>query len=122
MIFSFAQPIAPNNITITSGRDPAKFAAAVQQLHDRGQKLTLSIGGASYSKDWAIVDDYGAFAMNVKLYLDTYGFDGVDIDYEVDGTREQVSITHCRFWGCEKLYLGWVVLNPNISHITPTYL
>lgn len=67
----------PNNQT------SADFRAQVDLLHSRGQSVLISLGGADaginlYSKDEA------GLVTEIKRLVDTYGFDGLDIDLEQD--------------------------------------
>ena len=63
--------------------------ALITNAHAANVKVSISIGGAStvqeirFSKVAARDTTRRAFAANVHAFLDKYGFDGVDIDWEV---------------------------------------
>jgi chitinase len=64
------------------GYTDAQFKADIATLHARGKKVIISVGGekgsVSVSSDAAAT----AFANSVWSLIQTYGFDGVDIDLE----------------------------------------
>ncbi len=81
------------NLEAISGFDLATY---IQNLHDRGIKVLLSIGGASTNVPNTTVDFSSAishastpgafqtdFVNNMVSLVDTYGFDGFDFDIEV---------------------------------------
>jgi chitinase len=62
--------------------DVATFKADVNTLHGQGRKVVISVGGQNGT---ITVADSGAatnFANSVVSLMNTYGFDGVDIDLE----------------------------------------
>lgn len=84
---SFAKPdlvYSPHsdNLSLTglqfSGtKDPIK--AAIKIAQEKGQKVLLAVGGATYN-NWGNTNFHG-----IAQLVDDMGFDGVDIDYEMDG-------------------------------------
>jgi len=77
---SFA--IDPGLSASVGGYTNAQFKADVATLHARGKKVIISVGG---EKGSVSVNDAAAattFANSVFSLMQTYGFDGVDIDLE----------------------------------------
>ena len=77
---SFA--IDPGLSASVGGYTNAQFKADVATLHSRGKKVVISVGG---EKGSVAVNDATAatnFANSVFSLMQTYGFDGVDIDLE----------------------------------------
>ena len=64
------------------GYTEAQFKADVQALRQRGQKVILSIGGEAGRVQVASSSAATAFANSVYSIMQSYGFDGVDIDLE----------------------------------------
>ncbi|XP_012216718.2 probable chitinase 2 [Linepithema humile] len=61
-------------------------------LHKQGVKVLLGVGGwnegsANYSKMAASPDSRKAFVASTFKFLNTYGFDGLDLDWEYPGSR-----------------------------------
>jgi chitinase len=64
------------------GYTDAQFKADIATLHSRGKKVIISVGGQNGTIS---VSDSGSatnFANSVYTLMQTYGFDGVDIDLE----------------------------------------
>jgi chitinase len=77
---SFA--VDPGLSSSVGGYTNEQFKADVATLHSRGKKVVISVGG---EKGSVSVGDSGAatnFANSVYSLMQTYGFDGVDIDLE----------------------------------------
>ncbi|WP_226872972.1 fibronectin type III domain-containing protein [Microbispora sitophila] len=68
--------------TALGGYTEAQFKADVQALRQRGQKVILSVGGEAGHVQVASSGAATAFANSVYSIMQTYGFDGVDIDLE----------------------------------------
>ena len=88
VIVAFATPTVPSGSTMQFVPDPgiypttAAFIADIQALQAEGRTVLISIGGAA---DPVVVDDSasaGEFVASMSGILDTYGFDGVDVDLE----------------------------------------
>ncbi|MEN3533686.1 glycosyl hydrolase family 18 protein [Microbispora sp. ZYX-F-249] len=72
----------PGLATAVGGYTEAQFKADVQALRQRGQKVILSVGGEAGHVQVAGSTAATAFANSVYSIMQTYGFDGVDIDLE----------------------------------------
>ncbi|MGW5263208.1 chitinase [Microbispora sp. NPDC004025] len=72
----------PGLSTAVGGYTEAQFKADVQALRQRGQKVILSVGGEAGHVQVAGSAAATAFANSVYSIMQTYGFDGVDIDLE----------------------------------------
>jgi hypothetical protein len=95
---SFADPnfswagIATNSFSgtgINFNATPRDIKAAIDVLHKRNQKIILAVGGATYN-NWGPIAAEGAAGggpiINALAKIQTeMGFDGLDVDYEVDG-------------------------------------
>ncbi len=88
VVVAFATPTVPSGSTMQFVPDPgiyptaAEFIADVEELQAAGKTVLISIGGAA---DPVVVDDSasaGEFVSSMSGILDTYGFDGVDVDLE----------------------------------------
>jgi chitinase len=82
---AFAIPTSNTDMTMTFTPD----RGTVQQLKDRikrqqdkGKKVLLSIGGATAYVDLTTAANQDAFTTSLVDILETYGFDGLDIDIE----------------------------------------
>ncbi|MBX6383774.1 MAG: fibronectin type III domain-containing protein [Microbispora sp.] len=64
------------------GYTEAQFRADVQALRQRGQKVILSVGGEAGHVQVNSAAAATAFANSVYSIMQSYGFDGVDIDLE----------------------------------------
>jgi len=64
------------------GYTDAQFRADVQTLKARGKKVILSVGGEAGRVQVASTAAATAFADSVYAIMQSYGFDGVDIDLE----------------------------------------
>ncbi|MEW9555178.1 chitinase [Nonomuraea sp. NPDC050783] len=68
--------------TALGGYTDAQFKADVQTLHQRGKKVILSVGGEAGRVQVADSAAATRFADSVYALMQSYGFDGVDIDLE----------------------------------------
>lgn len=57
--------------------------SAVDKVHEAGAKILASVGGASMDNYWHYCSVDSLVSQLVSI-VNKYGFDGVDIDYEVD--------------------------------------
>jgi chitinase len=64
------------------GYTDAQFKADVATLHSHGQKVIISIGGQDGTVSVADPTSATNFANSVYALMQSYGFDGVDIDLE----------------------------------------
>ncbi len=90
---SFAVPTSPANMTMLFTPDVIPqnvFISKIQTLQSQGKKVLLSIGGATASIDLTTVANKNAFVNSLTALLNTYGFDGIDIDIE-HGSSIQIS-------------------------------
>ncbi|MCB0809298.1 MAG: hypothetical protein KDB96_08450, partial [Flavobacteriales bacterium] len=61
---------------------PATFLADVAALQAQGRKVLISIGGANATVHLDSDAERDQFVSSMLAILDTYGFDGLDIDLE----------------------------------------
>ena len=85
---SFATPTTPFGSTMEFMPDPtlypvpSAFLADVQALQAAGKKVLISVGGAADPIHIETPADATAFATSMWSIIDTWGFDGLDIDVE----------------------------------------
>ncbi|MEO3862743.1 cellulose binding domain-containing protein [Acrocarpospora sp. B8E8] len=72
----------PGLSSALGGYTDAQFRADVQTLHSRGKKVILSVGGELGRVQVASATAAATFANSVFAIMQSYGFDGVDIDLE----------------------------------------
>ncbi|WP_204046446.1 chitinase, partial [Acrocarpospora phusangensis] len=72
----------PGLSSALGGYTDAQFRADVQTLHSRGKKVILSVGGELGRVQVASASAAATFANSVFAIMQSYGFDGVDIDLE----------------------------------------
>jgi hypothetical protein len=84
---AFIEPFADGSIAPLSPFDDYRTAGLPEAAHAAGSKILFSVGGANHSVRFK--DSIGpnpairqAFADNVVDAINTWGYDGVDIDYE----------------------------------------
>ncbi|MEV4223468.1 cellulose binding domain-containing protein [Nonomuraea sp. NPDC049725] len=78
VVFSLDPALA----SAVGGYTDAQFRADVQALHQRGKKVILSVGGEAGRVQVASAAAATRFADSVYGLMQSYGFDGVDIDLE----------------------------------------
>jgi chitinase len=54
----------------------------IQSLQSQGKKILLSVGGANATIDLTTTANKNAFVSSMTTLVNTYGFDGIDIDIE----------------------------------------
>jgi chitinase len=54
----------------------------IQSLQSQGKKILLSVGGANATIDLTTSANKNAFVSSMTTLINTYGFDGIDIDIE----------------------------------------
>lgn len=82
---AFAVPVSTTNMTmqfIPDGVSQSVFIAKVQALQLQGKKVLISVGGATASIDLTTTANKNAFVSSMTSIINTYGFDGLDIDIE----------------------------------------
>jgi chitinase len=89
--FAEADPSRPGAVTFTldpglssalGGYTNANFTSDVQTLHSRGKKVIISVGGQNGTVRVSDSTSAANFASSVFGLMQTFGFDGVDIDLE----------------------------------------
>lgn len=82
---SFAVPTSSSDMTmqfVPDGVSQSAFISQIQALQNQGKKVVLSIGGATTSVSLNNNSNRDAFINSMTAILNTYGFDGIDIDIE----------------------------------------
>ena len=82
---AFAVPVSTTNMTMQytpDGVSQSVFIAKVQALKMQGKKVLISVGGATASIDLTTTANKNAFVSSMTTIINTYGFDGMDIDIE----------------------------------------
>lgn len=78
-------PVSTTNMTmqfIPDGVSQSVFIAKVQAQQMQGKKVLISVGGATASIDLTTTANKNAFVSSMTSIINTYGFDGIDIDIE----------------------------------------
>lgn len=82
---AFAEPTSPSNMFMRFTPDvvsQSTFIAQVQSLQSQGKKVLISIGGANASISLNNIANRDSFINSMSSILNTYHFDGIDIDIE----------------------------------------
>lgn len=82
---AFAVPTSPSDMTMLFTPDVVSqnvLIAKIQALQSQGKKILLSIGGATSSIDLTTTTNKNAFVSSMTDIINTYEFDGIDIDIE----------------------------------------
>ncbi|MBM7117441.1 fibronectin type III domain-containing protein [Archangium primigenium] len=82
---SFAEPTSPTGGTVAFtpyGTSVADFKSDVAYLKGLGKKVIISIGGANGQVRLETTAARDAFVSSMTSIIQTYGFDGMDIDFE----------------------------------------
>lgn len=82
---SFAVPTSPSDMTMLFTPDGVSQATLISQmltLQSQGKKIILSIGGATTSISLSDDTAKNTFINSMNAILETYPFDGIDIDIE----------------------------------------
>ena len=85
IIIAFAVPTSPSDMTMLFTPDVVSqsvLISKIQTLQSQGKKVLLSIGGATASIDLTTNANKNAFINSMTAIINTYGFDGIDIDIE----------------------------------------
>lgn len=82
---SFAIPQNDGSLTWVDGMNPELTKKIIKELRDQGKKVTIAVGGAT-GNSWNLSNPQAikTLADNTKKFVDEWGLDGVDIDYEED--------------------------------------
>jgi chitinase len=82
---AFALPTSSSNMTMLFTPvivSQSVFIAKVNALKLQGKKVLISIGGATATIDLTTTANKNAFVSSMTNIINTYGFDGIDIDIE----------------------------------------
>lgn len=82
---SFAVPTSPSDMNMLFTPDivsQATLISQIEELHNAGKKVLLSIGGANTSISLNNIINRDAFITSMAAILNLYHFDGIDIDIE----------------------------------------
>src|SRR5215470_8922754 len=84
---AFGRPVTGStstiDFTVGSFESKAQFIADVAALHQQGKKVVLSIGGANTLVQLNTATDLQDFVTSVSSIVNQFGFDGIDIDFEI---------------------------------------
>jgi chitinase len=67
---------------IPTGTTQAGLITEIKTVQSQGKKILISIGGASGPVTLSNTSEKNTFISTVNSIVDTYGFDGIDIDFE----------------------------------------
>ena len=82
---SFATPLAGTDYDMDftpSQTSETEFITQIQNLQAQGKKVLISIGGANISIKLDDANEREMFVTSMTDIIETYGFDGIDIDLE----------------------------------------
>ncbi len=82
---AFALPTNDSNMVMTFIPDvvsESEFIAQVNTLQAEGKKVLISIGGGTGTIDLSTNENKNAFISSMMEIINTYGFDGIDLDIE----------------------------------------
>ncbi len=82
---SFAVPVAGTDYNmqfIPDGVTQATFISQIQTMQSQGKKVLISIGGATAPIALDNITEKTTFINSMLTIINTYGFDGIDIDFE----------------------------------------
>lgn len=85
LIVAFAMPASNTDMTMSftpENMSQSAFKQAIAQLKNQGKKVLISIGGATASLDFPDDNAKSTFVNSMNAIMDTYDFDGIDIDIE----------------------------------------
>ena len=86
---AFAVPSSGTDYDMTftpsGGVTVANFKTKIQTLQGQGKKVLLSVGGGGTAVSLNSTTERDVFASSMLTLLNTYGFDGMDIDIEGSG-------------------------------------
>jgi chitinase len=82
---AFAVPSSPTDMTMLFTPEVVTqndFISKIQTLQSQGKKVLISIGGATSNIDLTTTPNKTAFINSMISIINTYGFDGIDLDIE----------------------------------------
>ncbi|MEI8202905.1 MAG: glycosyl hydrolase family 18 protein [Bacteroidota bacterium] len=82
---AFAVPTSTTDMTMTFVPEVVtqqQLITSIQSLQSQSKKVLISIGGATTSIDLTTSVNKSAFITSMTNLINTYGFDGIDIDIE----------------------------------------
>ncbi len=85
IIIAFAVPASITDMTMIFkpiNVSQSIFINKIQALKNQGRKVLISVGGANATIDLTTTNNKNAFVTSMTDILNTYGFDGMDIDIE----------------------------------------
>ncbi len=97
VIHAFAEPNTDGTLYLDPGPPPLLEPALITSAHSNGVYVLISIGGASTAgqppdSTFRTISQSAAlrtaFANNIVTFCTTYGYDGVDIDWEMPGAMD----------------------------------
>ncbi|MBN2485834.1 MAG: carbohydrate-binding protein [Bacteroidales bacterium] len=93
VVYAFAFPRADGSIGTESGSYHTLAAPLVQRLHAAGKKFVCLMGGGIQSGGYhdmaASSATRTAFINNLVGWMETYGYDGINIDWEYPGANDK---------------------------------
>ena len=86
IIVAFAVPVKSGEAEMVFrtpfGYQPEEFKAEIDEMHSRGKKVMVSLGGGGQNFQIRTPEAKQQFIDTVTQIVEQYGFDGVDIDFE----------------------------------------
>ncbi len=86
ILVAFAVPVKSGEAAMVfpppSQYRPEEFKAEIDELHHRGKKVMISLGGGGQNFQVRTLEARQQFIDTVTRIVERYGFDGVDIDFE----------------------------------------
>ncbi|MBK7212410.1 MAG: T9SS type A sorting domain-containing protein [Bacteroidales bacterium] len=82
---AFATPVSLSDMTMVFSPEVVSqnvLISKIQTLQSQGKKVLISIGGANATIDLSSTANKDAFVSSMTNLINTYGFDGIDIDIE----------------------------------------
>lgn len=82
---AFATPVSPSDMHMQFTPDvvtQAEFISSMRTLQRQGKKVLISVGGANASVDLTTTANKNVFVSSMTSIINTYGFNGMDIDIE----------------------------------------
>lgn len=96
VVQGFAEPKADGTLGLGLGKLALYRPALLAQAHGRGKSVVLSVGGGAPERLRSVFASIAASPLRRKLFaghviraMETWGYDGVDIDYEFPSTAKE---------------------------------